>query len=104
MTAALNRELPPPLRAVPASAPFQFQMHARYSPEQFTVVAAAAVADRRLHPWWWPALPSGPTARPWTDGAGGGRSGARRAVIPPVAAGPAGLGRGKRIRSNLRMA
>jgi ABC-type multidrug transport system permease subunit len=38
ITAALNRDLPPPLQAAPASAPFQFDLHARYNPEQLTVL------------------------------------------------------------------
>jgi ABC-type multidrug transport system permease subunit len=38
ITAALNRDLPPPLQAAPANAPFQFYLHARYNPEQLTVL------------------------------------------------------------------
>jgi ABC-2 type transport system permease protein len=38
ITAALNRDLPPPLQAAPASAPFQFDLHARCNPEQLTVL------------------------------------------------------------------
>jgi ABC-type multidrug transport system permease subunit len=38
ITAALNRDLPPPLQAAPANAPFQFDLHARYNPEQLTVL------------------------------------------------------------------
>jgi ABC-2 type transport system permease protein len=36
--AVLNRDLPPNLQARPASAPFQFVIHARYNPEQLTVL------------------------------------------------------------------
>ncbi|HEY4172007.1 MAG TPA: ABC transporter permease, partial [Rhodopila sp.] len=32
------RDLPPSLRSVPGKAPFQFQLHARYNPEQLTVL------------------------------------------------------------------
>jgi ABC-type multidrug transport system permease subunit len=35
---ALNRDLPPILRAQPQSPPFQFVVHARYNPEQLTVL------------------------------------------------------------------
>ena len=35
---ALDRDLPPSLRSRPASAPFQFDIHARYNPEQLTVL------------------------------------------------------------------
>jgi len=38
ITTALNRDLPPSLQAAPASAPFQFDLHARYNPEQLTVL------------------------------------------------------------------
>jgi len=38
ITAALNRDLPPSLRSEPASPPFQFVLHARYNPEQLTVL------------------------------------------------------------------
>src|SRR5580692_3901327 len=38
LTAALNRDLPPAIRSQPASLPFQFQIHARYNPEQLTVL------------------------------------------------------------------
>jgi len=38
ITAALDRDLPPSVRSVPASPPFQFQLHARYNPEQLTVL------------------------------------------------------------------
>jgi hypothetical protein len=34
---ALDRDLPP-IRSTPASAPFQFEVHARYNPEQLTVL------------------------------------------------------------------
>jgi ABC-2 type transport system permease protein len=35
---ALNRDLPPILRVQPQSPPFQFVVHARYNPEQLTVL------------------------------------------------------------------
>jgi ABC-2 type transport system permease protein len=35
---SLDRDLPPALRSTPASAPFQFDIHARYNPEQLTVL------------------------------------------------------------------
>jgi ABC-2 type transport system permease protein len=35
---ALDRDLPPSLRSTPASAPFEFDIHARYNPEQLTVL------------------------------------------------------------------
>jgi ABC-type multidrug transport system permease subunit len=35
---ALNRDLPPILQAQPQSPPFQFVVHARYNPEQLTVL------------------------------------------------------------------
>jgi len=38
VTTALNRDLPPAMQAQPASAPYQFQVHARYNPEQLTVL------------------------------------------------------------------
>jgi ABC-2 type transport system permease protein len=38
LTAALDRDLPPVLRNVPASPPFRFDLHARYNPEQLTVL------------------------------------------------------------------
>jgi ABC-type multidrug transport system permease subunit len=38
LTTALNRDLPPAIRSVPASAPFHFEVHARYNPEQLTVL------------------------------------------------------------------
>jgi len=38
ITAALNRDLPPALQSVPSSPPFQFQVHARYNPEQLTAL------------------------------------------------------------------
>src|SRR5262252_681410 len=38
LTAALNRDLPPKLRSEPAKPPFQFVVHARYNPEQLTVL------------------------------------------------------------------
>jgi ABC-2 type transport system permease protein len=34
----LNRDLPPTLQSVPATPPFQFVVHARYNPEQLTVL------------------------------------------------------------------
>jgi ABC-type multidrug transport system permease subunit len=36
--AALNRDLPPSLQTVPETPPFQFVVHARYNPEQLTVL------------------------------------------------------------------
>ena len=33
-----DRDLPPNMRAAPGSPPFQFQVHARYNPEQLTVL------------------------------------------------------------------
>jgi len=38
LTTALDRDLPPPVQSRPASLPFQFQVHARYNPEQLTVL------------------------------------------------------------------
>jgi ABC-2 type transport system permease protein len=38
LTAALDRDLPPNLRNVPASPPYRFELHARYNPEQLTVL------------------------------------------------------------------
>jgi ABC-2 type transport system permease protein len=38
ITQALNRDLPANLQAQPATAPFRFQLHARYNPEQLTVL------------------------------------------------------------------
>ncbi|HLG88012.1 MAG TPA: ABC transporter permease [Alphaproteobacteria bacterium] len=38
LATALDRDLPPSLRSAPASPPFQFQIHARYNPEQLTVL------------------------------------------------------------------
>src|SRR6202789_3263647 len=38
LTTALDRDLPPSIRSQPASLPFQFQVHARYNPEQLTVL------------------------------------------------------------------
>jgi ABC-2 type transport system permease protein len=38
LTTALNRGLPQAIRSMPASAPFQFEVHARYNPEQLTVL------------------------------------------------------------------
>jgi len=38
LTSALNRDLPREVRSMPASAPFQFEVHARYNPEQLTVL------------------------------------------------------------------
>jgi ABC-2 type transport system permease protein len=35
---ALNRDLPPAVRPSPVSVPFQFALHARYNPEQLTVL------------------------------------------------------------------
>jgi ABC-type multidrug transport system permease subunit len=36
--AALDRDLPPQVQSRPANLPFQFQLHARYNPEQLTVL------------------------------------------------------------------
>src|SRR6516165_5135042 len=38
LTATLNRDLPPKLQSEPAKPPFQFVVHARYNPEQLTVL------------------------------------------------------------------
>ncbi len=38
ITAALDRDLPPALHDAPASPPFRFELHARYNPEQLTVL------------------------------------------------------------------
>src|SRR5260221_1953774 len=38
IVAALTRDLPPALQATPPSPPFQFEVHARYNPEQLTVL------------------------------------------------------------------
>jgi ABC-2 type transport system permease protein len=38
VTATINRDLPPGLRSEPAKPPFQFMVHARYNPEQLTVL------------------------------------------------------------------
>jgi ABC-2 type transport system permease protein len=38
LTATLNRDLPPKLQSEPARPPFQFVVHARYNPEQLTVL------------------------------------------------------------------
>jgi len=38
LTTALNRDLPPVRQAQPATPPFQFRIHARYNPEQLTVL------------------------------------------------------------------
>jgi ABC-2 type transport system permease protein len=38
ITAALSRDLPPNLQSQPAQPPFQFVIHARYNPEQLTVL------------------------------------------------------------------
>jgi ABC-type multidrug transport system permease subunit len=38
LTTALDRDLPPSVRSLPGKAPFQFQLHARYNPEQLTVL------------------------------------------------------------------
>ena len=38
ITSALGRDLPPFLQSRPASPPFQFQVHARYNPEQLTAL------------------------------------------------------------------
>jgi ABC-2 type transport system permease protein len=38
LTTALDRDVPPGLQSTPASAPFQFELHPRYNPEQLTVL------------------------------------------------------------------
>jgi hypothetical protein len=38
LTSSLNRDLPPKLQSEPAKPPFQFVVHARYNPEQLTVL------------------------------------------------------------------
>jgi ABC-2 type transport system permease protein len=38
LTTALNRDLPPTLQSQPPNPPFLFQLHARYNPEQLTVL------------------------------------------------------------------
>jgi len=38
LSTALERDLPPLLQATPAAPPFQFVVHARYNPEQLTVL------------------------------------------------------------------
>src|ERR1700712_5377846 len=38
LTAALDRDLPPSMRSRPATLPFQFELHARYNPEQLNVL------------------------------------------------------------------
>jgi ABC-type multidrug transport system permease subunit len=38
LTTVLDRDLPPSARSTPERAPFQFQLHARYNPEQLTVL------------------------------------------------------------------
>jgi ABC-type multidrug transport system permease subunit len=38
LTTALDRDLPASVRSQPANLPFQFQVHARYNPEQLTVL------------------------------------------------------------------
>jgi ABC-2 type transport system permease protein len=38
LTTALDRDLPPSLRSTPANPPFLFSLHARYNPEQLTVL------------------------------------------------------------------
>jgi ABC-2 type transport system permease protein len=38
LTASLNRDLPPNLQSEPAKPPFRFVVHARYNPEQLTVL------------------------------------------------------------------
>ena len=41
LTSALDRDLPPEIRSRPADPPFQFALHARYNPEQLTVLNIA---------------------------------------------------------------
>jgi ABC-2 type transport system permease protein len=38
LTAALDRDVPPLVRSTPTNAPFQIEVHARYNPEQLTVL------------------------------------------------------------------
>jgi ABC-2 type transport system permease protein len=38
ITGALDRDLPPVVQSSPANLPFQFEVHARYNPEQLTVL------------------------------------------------------------------
>jgi len=38
ITGALDRDLPPMVQSSPANLPFQFEVHARYNPEQLTVL------------------------------------------------------------------
>jgi ABC-2 type transport system permease protein len=38
LVTALDRDLPPAIRSSPVKAPFQFELHARYNPEQITVL------------------------------------------------------------------
>jgi ABC-2 type transport system permease protein len=38
LTTVLNRDLPQDIRSMPAEPPFQFEVHARYNPEQLTVL------------------------------------------------------------------
>ena len=38
LTGALDRDLPPVVQSQPANLPFQFELHARYNPEQLTVL------------------------------------------------------------------
>ncbi len=38
LTASINRDLPPNLQSEPTKPPFQFVVHARYNPEQLTVL------------------------------------------------------------------
>jgi ABC-type multidrug transport system permease subunit len=38
LTTALDRDLPPSVQSRPANLPFQFELHARYNPEQLTVL------------------------------------------------------------------
>ncbi len=38
LTGVLDRDLPQTVRSAPASLPFQFEVHARYNPEQLTVL------------------------------------------------------------------
>jgi ABC-2 type transport system permease protein len=38
LTTALDRDLPPSVQSQPANLPFQFELHARYNPEQLTVL------------------------------------------------------------------
>jgi ABC-2 type transport system permease protein len=85
VTAALDRDLPPVMRATPTAPAFQFVIHARYNPEQLTVlnivpglICIVLVMSTRptLSPsygrsrcsWWrWWRSRCGAIARRWSD-------------------------------------